>query len=929
MNDYMREVPGGGAGPGYAFRMGRYEITVSQFVAFLNNAEAHPSGPHMVFQSGGDVGISGGQLDGMFDLSDNNNASFNNGITYSSAAVVGMRYGFNASRGNHPIVGVGWLGAVKFCNWLTIDQGLAVVERCYTEGSSMADWHPVTISGANWALRDLNAAERQDLVDNFPGFRLPMENVGFASATWLSNQENTYNEWYKAAAYDPAAPGTTRTDPGGASVSPDHWFYGFGRDTRTGTDANYLGSAHPFQFGTTPVGYYDGTNHGGAFGTNPNENPYAIFDLSGNVWEWGQDYADQVFVQHSLRSGSWVSAGVDDKLLASFRTSNLTEDTEINRGFRVVQVSQPPPPPPPTGGCCIGGNCQIATAAVCNALNGTYQGNGTTCAPPGPGNPNCGPCNGSCFMDNGTPGCDNATCCNSVCGIDQFCCNVSWDAICANLALQECGAIMTLAPSSTIAQPGGSIQLDVLLESVIDLRAYQVEIEITQLTGSGTVEVTCPGGVKVGTARPDYVFAGLPDVLGMDCLNLRLGSALVFTSDAVDVVGPAYLGDFTLDVSGNATPGSMFEIAILPEPDSFLRDANVPGQPIPFVIGSSFILPIADTVMTCELTSNTVAPGGSVDLELYLGNVNDLWAYQGTIEIRPLTGAGAVDVNCPGGVMVDTMHPDWVFAGLNAVAATDCPGKRLGAALLAGGTVVMGPRYLGHYTLDVAPSALEGSTYEIAILPDPDSFLRSSSSPPQAIPMGISMPCRLTIASCGPPTVTAAGPRYIEVVPPSGTSPVAIRVTWGSQTCSAMHLDLDTDPVLAALGIARLVAAPVYRTPTNWGVLYVSDEEVLPATSYTFETVCSAGTASAGASATTWNWADVNYSTVNNSGVTDFDDILCLLDTFAGNFSTCALFGVDLLGAFTDGKVDFDDVLAGLNAYAGVPYPFVNPCPTP
>jgi hypothetical protein len=46
---------------------------------------------------------------------------------------------------------------------------------------------------------------------------------------------------------------------------------------------------------------------------------------------------------------------------------------------------------------------------------------------------------GSCFESNGTPFCDDAECCNAVCEIDTFCCEVTWDGICADEAGVECG----------------------------------------------------------------------------------------------------------------------------------------------------------------------------------------------------------------------------------------------------------------------------------------------------------------------------------------------------------------------------------------------------------------------------------------------------------------------------------------------------------
>jgi hypothetical protein len=51
------------------------------------------------------------------------------------------------------------------------------------------------------------------------------------------------------------------------------------------------------------------------------------------------------------------------------------------------------------------------------------------------------PGDGACCVDNGTRGCSDAECCGLVCAIDPFCCQVTWDASCADeaLAFPECG----------------------------------------------------------------------------------------------------------------------------------------------------------------------------------------------------------------------------------------------------------------------------------------------------------------------------------------------------------------------------------------------------------------------------------------------------------------------------------------------------------
>ena len=43
-----------------------------------------------------------------------------------------------------------------------------------------------------------------------------------------------------------------------------------------------------------------------------------------------------------------------------------------------------------------------------------------------------------CFTTGG-PGCTDIDCCEDICSIDPFCCNVSWDGLCVNQAIQFCG----------------------------------------------------------------------------------------------------------------------------------------------------------------------------------------------------------------------------------------------------------------------------------------------------------------------------------------------------------------------------------------------------------------------------------------------------------------------------------------------------------
>lgn len=50
---------------------------------------------------------------------------------------------------------------------------------------------------------------------------------------------------------------------------------------------------------------------------------------------------------------------------------------------------------------------------------------------------------GSCFEVQGTPGCGNADCCAAVCTLDPFCCDVTWDTVCADLATAVCAPVVS------------------------------------------------------------------------------------------------------------------------------------------------------------------------------------------------------------------------------------------------------------------------------------------------------------------------------------------------------------------------------------------------------------------------------------------------------------------------------------------------------
>ncbi|MDA1007739.1 MAG: hypothetical protein O2800_01860 [Planctomycetota bacterium] len=60
---------------------------------------------------------------------------------------------------------------------------------------------------------------------------------------------------------------------------------------------------------------------------------------------------------------------------------------------------------------------------------------------------------GSCCLSHSTPGCRDAFCCQFICTMDAYCCEVRWDVVCAMLADTECGLQCACGPIETSGGP--------------------------------------------------------------------------------------------------------------------------------------------------------------------------------------------------------------------------------------------------------------------------------------------------------------------------------------------------------------------------------------------------------------------------------------------------------------------------------------------
>ncbi len=300
-----REQPGG---PQHDFQVSRFEITNEEFAEFLNDAIKHPynaRGSNMFFDDEGNVYMDGAtnRAKRLFAMTDLDFGGIQKGLVFEND-----RYVPSSGMARHPVAGVSWYGALKYCNWLTISEGLGENACAYTEGADPEKWHPSTLSDEEWH-NGFSDVERQAWLDHGIGYRLPMNSYNTTTGR--------FNEFYAAAAWDGSA----------------NRAFAFGRDTLTEKDANYSDSNSPFKGGTTPVGWFDGSDHDGKFATSPNQNPYGIYDLSGNVWEWSNDTTGHPGYR-ALFGGAFD--GDEDTLKTTFRGSLNPYRVCDNVGFRVV-----------------------------------------------------------------------------------------------------------------------------------------------------------------------------------------------------------------------------------------------------------------------------------------------------------------------------------------------------------------------------------------------------------------------------------------------------------------------------------------------------------------------------------------------------------------------------------------------------------------
>jgi sulfatase modifying factor 1 len=265
------------------YRIATTEVTIAQYVAFLNAVAA--SDPNSLY----DARMASRSRGGIVQ------AGTSGSFTYSVKPDVptGGPGSTNYTYGDKPVVFVSWFDAARFANW--VNNGATGAASTETGAYTMASGVGVSRnSGATWFLP-------------------------------------TENQWYKAAYYDGTS-GMYYDYPTKSNAPPDNQI----PLNDSGNSANYFAGAFTQQesYPLTTVGAYMAS-----------KSVYGTSDQGGNVWEWTEAFGINSTTMLTNTSLRIIRGGAFDSdastLNASYGLGMSSGIGNEDTGFRLATIATP------------------------------------------------------------------------------------------------------------------------------------------------------------------------------------------------------------------------------------------------------------------------------------------------------------------------------------------------------------------------------------------------------------------------------------------------------------------------------------------------------------------------------------------------------------------------------------------------------------
>ena len=317
-----KDTTGFGAVP-YDYKIGKYEVTVENYAAFLNavaKTDTYGLWNNAMQSSPSIAGITRSGSQGNYVYAAMNAKSGT--AAYSPNGTPPFRTLQGQDSSNYPITYVSWFNAARFANWMANGQPIGVQNSSTTEDGAYKVNGAMT-SGAAPAKNSVNPN-----TGSAPSFYLPNENEWYKAAYYDQRLNNGMGGYYNYATMNNNPPGNAI--PGSSTVSTEpvtnqaNYIYG----SSYLYAVNQLAAIVSTQYYLTPVGSFSSVT-----------SAYGAFDMNGNVWEINT-LAGTGSNNIGIRGGAWTSLA--SYLAKTYYLGTAPYTTAVNVGFRLAALATTP-----------------------------------------------------------------------------------------------------------------------------------------------------------------------------------------------------------------------------------------------------------------------------------------------------------------------------------------------------------------------------------------------------------------------------------------------------------------------------------------------------------------------------------------------------------------------------------------------------------